>query len=279
MGFVSGGASAADLALKEDKAEKGVANGYAPLDGSSKVPTANLPTQLMEFKGNWDADTNTPTLANTDTDEQGTVYRVSVAGTTNFGAGNVDFLVGQWVVNDGTIWDQSPDSGVTSTANFWLSAESGKPQVANGAVREEVVFDGIAFDTIKFEQGVTQSWDWALFLPEDYDGGAIDANFQWYSPSTSADGVRWRIQGKAFSEDDLMSTAFGGLKSINDTNNTTANGYHTSITTTSAVVISNAGIGRKMQINIQRNGNNAQDSLLDDVFLVGVMLTYTKLNG
>ena len=32
------------LALKEDKSNKGVANGYAPLDGSGKVPVANLPS-------------------------------------------------------------------------------------------------------------------------------------------------------------------------------------------------------------------------------------------
>jgi hypothetical protein len=34
-----------NLTLKEDKANKGVANGYAPLDANSKVPTANLPDQ------------------------------------------------------------------------------------------------------------------------------------------------------------------------------------------------------------------------------------------
>ena len=33
-----------DFALKEDKSNKGVANGYAPLDSSGKVPTDNLPT-------------------------------------------------------------------------------------------------------------------------------------------------------------------------------------------------------------------------------------------
>ena len=32
-----------DLTLKEDKANKGVANGYAPLDANAKVPVANLP--------------------------------------------------------------------------------------------------------------------------------------------------------------------------------------------------------------------------------------------
>ena len=33
------------LSAKEDKANKGAANGYAPLDANSKVPTANLPDQ------------------------------------------------------------------------------------------------------------------------------------------------------------------------------------------------------------------------------------------
>lgn len=33
------------LASKEDKAAKGVANGYAPLDSNAKVPVANLPDQ------------------------------------------------------------------------------------------------------------------------------------------------------------------------------------------------------------------------------------------
>ena len=42
--YTNGGGSI-DLTLKEDKANKGVANGYAPLDANSKVPTANLPDQ------------------------------------------------------------------------------------------------------------------------------------------------------------------------------------------------------------------------------------------
>jgi len=35
--------SAIDPSTKEDKANKGIANGYAPLDATSKVPSANLP--------------------------------------------------------------------------------------------------------------------------------------------------------------------------------------------------------------------------------------------
>jgi len=40
------------LALKEDKVNKGAANGYAPLDSSSKVPLPNLPMVLQEPDAN-----------------------------------------------------------------------------------------------------------------------------------------------------------------------------------------------------------------------------------
>lgn len=36
--------STIDISTKEDKANKGIANGYAPLDATSKVPSGNLPT-------------------------------------------------------------------------------------------------------------------------------------------------------------------------------------------------------------------------------------------
>lgn len=35
---------AVDISTKEDKANKGIANGYAPLDGTTLLPTANLPS-------------------------------------------------------------------------------------------------------------------------------------------------------------------------------------------------------------------------------------------
>ena len=43
--YTNGGAPI-DLTLKEDKANKGIASGYAPLDATSKVPLGNLPTNL-----------------------------------------------------------------------------------------------------------------------------------------------------------------------------------------------------------------------------------------
>lgn len=44
LGGISESAVTAALALKQDSSARGVANGYAPLDGTGKVPSANLPT-------------------------------------------------------------------------------------------------------------------------------------------------------------------------------------------------------------------------------------------
>lgn len=64
-----------------------------------------LPNPIY-YAGTWDASTNTPTLANTDTGVEGALYRVNVAGTVNFGAGSISFEIGDAVVNNGTVWEK-----------------------------------------------------------------------------------------------------------------------------------------------------------------------------
>jgi len=100
----------------------GANNGIATLNGSGVVPNDQLPFNLMEFLGNWNATTNTPTLANTDVGAQGNTYKVSVAGTVDFGAGNITFDVGDWVVNNGTIWEKVDNTDAVTSVNGNLGA-------------------------------------------------------------------------------------------------------------------------------------------------------------
>jgi len=73
---------------------KGVNNGYAPLDSGGKVPLANLPSTLLKYIGQWDASTNTPTLTRPDIAKAGYVYDVSVSGT-QFG---INWVAGDWLI-------------------------------------------------------------------------------------------------------------------------------------------------------------------------------------
>lgn len=60
----------------------------------------------ISYQGTWNASTNTPTLANTDTGVTGYLYQVNVAGSVNFGAGAISFEIGDKVVNNGSVWEK-----------------------------------------------------------------------------------------------------------------------------------------------------------------------------
>ena len=97
-------------------ANVGSPNGIASLDGGGKVPISQLPASIMEYKGIWDASSNTPTLAD-GTGDAGDTYRVSVAGTQNLGSGSITFEVGDYVIYNGTIWQKSDTTDAVASVN------------------------------------------------------------------------------------------------------------------------------------------------------------------
>lgn len=109
-----GAPSANGDALRYD--QLGANNGIATLDGGGKIPVSQLPNSVMEYLGTWAASTNTPTLAN-GTGNAGDVYVASDAGTVNFGAGNITFAAGDWVVYSGSLWQKSINSNAVASVN------------------------------------------------------------------------------------------------------------------------------------------------------------------
>ena len=96
-----------DVSGVESLSRRGVANGYATLDSGTKIPIAQLPSELqgaLNFQGNWNATINSPGLIS-GTGTKGFYYTVSVAGATALDG------VSQWVVGDhlafnGTKWEK-----------------------------------------------------------------------------------------------------------------------------------------------------------------------------
>ena len=89
----------------------GQPNGLATLDNTGRLPYSQLPLSAVEYKGAWNADTNTPTLAS-GTGTFGDEYIVSVQGTKNLGEGSITYRVGDRVIYNGSIWQRIPASSV-----------------------------------------------------------------------------------------------------------------------------------------------------------------------
>jgi hypothetical protein len=107
-----------------------VPSGIPQLDGSGKILVSQLPNSVMEYKGTWNAATNTPTLAD-GTGNQGDVYLCNVAGTANFGSGPIAFFVGDQVIYSGTIWQRA--SGATGTVTSVAVSRDGDALTITGS--------------------------------------------------------------------------------------------------------------------------------------------------
>ena len=101
---------------------RGTANGFATLDENGRIPYSQLPESAMEYKGQWNAETNTPTLAD-GTGTKGDFYIVSVAGTQNLGSGNIQFSANDRIIYDGSVWARL-SAGAVQTVNN-ISPENG----------------------------------------------------------------------------------------------------------------------------------------------------------
>ena len=80
--------------------------------GTNKIDATYLPTSGDTPKGEWNASTNSPALAD-GAGTAGDYYDVTTAGTQNLGSGNITFTVGDVVKYDGSVWYK-----IDSVANF-----------------------------------------------------------------------------------------------------------------------------------------------------------------
>jgi hypothetical protein len=118
LGHLSGVTSAIQTQLdaKIPSTEKGAANGVATLDGSGKLPSAQLPTSAMEYKGAHNVSTNSPTLID-GTGTNGDMYRISVGGTRDYGSGNITLAAGDALIYNGSIWEKIPGEDIIQSVN------------------------------------------------------------------------------------------------------------------------------------------------------------------
>ncbi len=92
----------------ENVNQKGVAGGYAPLNGVSKIDTAFLPDSIvgsLNYKGFWNAAVNSPNISDA-SGAKGEYYVVTVPGSVDLGSGSISFALGDWAVHNGVVFDR-----------------------------------------------------------------------------------------------------------------------------------------------------------------------------
>ena len=180
----------------------GTANGIATLDADGRIPYSQLPESAVELKGYWNAETNTPTLAD-GTGTSGDFYFVDVAGTRDLGSGEQYFAVGDRVLYDGVIWknissgniktinNRAPTatgnidltksdvglSNVDNTADSNMPVANGTTKFTTGGAHNMLTSLAPAFDaTVSYSQGTIVSYQGRLYRCTTAHQGAWSDN-------------------------------------------------------------------------------------------------------
>ena len=124
----------------------GEAGGIATLDSNGRVPDSQITEDLEEYKGAWNASTNTPNL-NTVSKTKGDLYLVSVTGTQELveGEGEVTYIVSDEVIYNGSYWQRIP-SGDVDTINNVSPDSTGNINITGNDIQED--FDVIGTQSI-----------------------------------------------------------------------------------------------------------------------------------
>ena len=108
----------------------------------------------LNYKGTWNASSNTPTLAD-GTGAKGDYYVVSTAGTQTFGGVQLFFGLGDWIAYNGAVWQRveggsdgnfanvtltSTDAGATAAPLLELYRDSASPAASD--TLGEIEFNG-----------------------------------------------------------------------------------------------------------------------------------------
>lgn len=175
----------------------GQPNGLATLDNTGKLPYSQLPLSAVEYKGTWNASTNTPTLAS-GTGTFGDEYIVSTQGTQNIGEGSITYRVGDRVIYNGSIWQRIPASSVRTVNAKTPDADGNVTVNASDVVTPDVYgYDKSDMGKV-YEPSANTSWvemtdvlyirDWGLFVASFRDSSTSTWSLKW-----SADGVNWTV--------------------------------------------------------------------------------------
>ena len=114
---------APDLAERIKVITNGGGTSQAVLDALASLQAQIDALVVLDYKGTWNASTNTPTLAS-GVGDPGSYYIVSVAGSTNLD-GITDWQPGDWLIFNGTVWQKIDQSWATAGANNNITSMTG----------------------------------------------------------------------------------------------------------------------------------------------------------
>jgi hypothetical protein len=204
------------------------------------------------------------------------MFQTGAQGDTGVAGGQGDTGVTGAAGDKGDTGDQGDTgTGVGATGEIFLTAAGGWPSTTNGCAanaKNEYVTNDIDIYSLDFDQTTQEYAQWSVWMPADWNGGTITADFLWTAASGSGT-VIFGLQGRSYANDEAIDQAWGTAQEATDTL-LAADDIHVSPTTAAITLAGTPAASEFVQLRVYRDP--ATDTLNADAKLLGVKVFYTR---
>ena len=200
---------------------RGTANGFATLDENGRIPFSQLPESAIEYKGNWNAETNVPPLSDgMEGATSGDFYIVAVAGTQNLGSGEIAFLVNDRIIyNKENKWEKLAGGNVRSVNGKEPGSATGNITLYGTDIPASETEGVNIIERIKQYVSSTllgRSWTQSNKTKGSFPGGARYANGIWVACGAYGDELWYSTDGRSWTQSNKTDGSFyGGARYAN----------------------------------------------------------------
>ena len=182
--------------------------------------------------------------------------------------------VGAGLSISGTVLNTAGAGGAT---NVWIPASAWIPRTTTGCGVDsrELSTNLQNFDELLFDAGTNEFAQALVIMPNNYNNSTVNARFYW-TASTGSGSVIWGMQGLAYSNDDILTGAFGTAQTVTDTL-LSINDMHITDATSAITLSGTPAANRPIQFQIYRDAAAGGDTLANDARLLGVEIAYTSI--
>lgn len=177
---------------------------------------------------------------------------------------------------DALLVEHGQDGKHSPKLSMYIPAPAMWPSTTNGCAdlaKTELTTNDVDIQTLDFDTTTQEHAQFAIRMPGNWDAGTVTFIPVWTAASGSG-GVSWALQGRAFANDDALDQAWGTEQNSDDTLLATDD-LHQGPESSAITLAGTPAAGEFCQFRIFRDVADAQDTIANDVKLLGIYLIYT----